>query len=56
MYLKTIIAALALGLFPSLLMSQAMPTATRRLDMQVGGLFSIQIPAFPATQPIATAK
>ena len=44
MYLKTIIAALALGLFPSLLMSQSMPTAVRRLNVQVGGLFSVANP------------
>jgi len=43
-YLKTIIAALALGLFPSLLMSQSMPTAVRRLNVQVGGLFSVANP------------
>ena len=52
MYLKTIIAALALGLFPSLLMSQAMPTATRRLDMQVGGLFSIANPGIASDATI----
>ena len=44
MYLKTIIAALAVGLFPSLLMSQSMPTAVRRLNVQVGGLFSVANP------------
>jgi len=43
-YLKTIIAALAVGLFPSLLMSQSMPTAVRRLNVQVGGLFSVANP------------
>jgi hypothetical protein len=43
-YLKTIVAALALGLFPSLLMSQSMPTAVRRLNVQVGGLFSVANP------------
>ena len=52
MYLKAIIAALALGLFPSLLMSQAMPTAARRLDMQVGGLFSIANPGIASNATI----
>jgi len=51
-YLKTIITAVALGLFPSLLMAQAMPTAARRLDMQVGGLFSIANPGIASDATI----
>jgi hypothetical protein len=43
-YLKKLITALALGVFPSLLMSQAMPTAARRLNVQAGGLFSAANP------------
>ena len=52
MYLKTIVAALAFGLFPSLLMSQAMPTAARRLDVQVGGLFSVANPGIASDATI----
>jgi len=55
-YLKTIIAALAVGLFPSLLMSQSMPTAVRRLNVQVGGLFLLQILVSPVTQRLSMAK
>jgi hypothetical protein len=51
-YLKTIITALALGLFPSLLMSQAMPTASRQLNVQVGGLFSMANPGIASDATI----
>lgn len=51
-YLKTIMTALAIGLFPSLLVSQAMPTAARRLDMQVGGLFSAANPGIASDATI----
>jgi hypothetical protein len=43
-HLKVIVAALTLGFFPSLLMSQAAPTATRVVDLQVGGVFSLANP------------
>ena len=52
MYFKTIITALALGVFPSLLMSQATPTASRRLDMQVGGIFSLANPGIASNATI----
>ena len=52
MYLKKLITALALGVFPSLLMSQAMPTAARRLNVQVGGLFSAANPGIASDATI----
>ena len=52
LYLKTIITALALGLFPSLLMSQAMPTASRQLNVQVGGTFSMANPGIASDATI----
>lgn len=52
MYLKTVVTALAFGLFPSLLMSQAMPTAARRFDVQVGGLFSAANPGIASNATI----
>jgi hypothetical protein len=51
-YLKTIITALAFGLFPSLLMSQAMPTAARRLNLEAGGLFSLANPGIASDATI----
>jgi hypothetical protein len=51
-YFKKIITAIALGVFPSLLMSQAMPTASRRLNVQVGGLFSAANPGIASDATI----
>jgi hypothetical protein len=51
-YLKSVVTALAFGLLPSLLMSQAMPTAARRLDVQVGGLFSAANPGIASNATI----
>jgi opacity protein-like surface antigen len=47
-----IIAALALCAVPTVVVSQAIPTATRRLDMQVGGYFSLANPGIASDQTI----
>jgi hypothetical protein len=53
---KSICTALVFGLVPSVLMSQAMPTASRNLNIQVGGTFALANPGIASNATIVYGK